>query len=919
MNQHRRRVRGPAAPVIIAVGAMLAAALVLDPVSPAGAADPAPFTMVANNVRQPEAMVAGPDGNLWFVNRGSDSIGRVTPAGAFTFFSDPKIRAPRAIAIGPDGNVWFGNDTHLGYGQGSIGRMTTAGVVTVFPNPGRPTSMTAGPDGRLWFTNDENTVGAVTMTGVVSTYGDPVPLFEDPRDITAGPDGNLWVADFGAPGNEGRIARISPTGVLLPDTLGARYPTAITTGADGSILYTNAATANVASPSIVRVTPANVITSFPISGNQAVDLVGTADGSIWFSPADYPKTNQLGHITAAGVVSFVPVPPRTRFVAAGPDGNIWFTSPLDHVVGRVTPAGAVTTFADPRVSGPTRLTVGPDGNLWYTNQRGNTIGRIAPAGATTTFSGPGVIAPFDITPGPDGNLWFTNLASIGRITPTGVVTKFAGPNIGAPVEITAGPDGNPWFTDPSRHAVGRITPAGVVDTFTSADLQSPTGITANRDGNLWFTDFKANSISRITPVGVITTIADRGDGPQAIVAGPDGVLYYANAGTILLGSVRRLLPNGDEEVIGGGTYDDRVAATDLTIDGDGTLWLNDGSLNRIASIDTTALTGGPAPPLTTVIPFTTPYASSGGGGLAIGPDGHLWFTLRNADAIGFTGTGLIPAAGPPAAPTGVTATAGVGAAVVTWTAPDDDGGSPITGYTVTASPGAGTCGWTSGPLTCAVTGLDNGTPYTFTVTASNGVATGPASAPSPPATPQFADLAPGAPFLDDINWLAAAGITNGYPDGGFHPTAPVTRQSMAAFLYRFSGRPDGPAPVCSTAAFTDVPVGAPFCGEIHWLATAGFAGGYPDGGFHPTAPVSRQAMAAFLYRVAGAPDGADPPCLAAPFPDIPTDHPFCGEIAWLVDHDIAAGYPDGGFHPTAAVSRQATAAFLHRLDGVLHA
>ena len=93
----------------------------------------------------------------------------------------------------------------------------------------------------------------------------------------------------------------------------------------------------------------------------------------------------------------------------------------------------------------------------------------------------------------------------------------------------------------------------------------------------------------------------------------------------------------------------------------------------------------------------------------------------------------------PGAPTGVTATAGNAAATVSWTAPGN-GGSAITSYTVT--PYIGSTAQTpvtvtgSPPVTSAtVTGLTNGTSYTFTVTATNGVGTGPASSPSNSVTP----------------------------------------------------------------------------------------------------------------------------------------------------------------------------------------
>jgi hypothetical protein len=60
------------------------------------------------------------------------------------------------------------------------------------------------------------------------------------------------------------------------------------------------------------------------------------------------------------------------------------------------------------------------------------------------------------------------------------------------------------------------------------------------------------------------------------------------------------------------------------------------------------------------------------------------------------------------------------------------------------------------------------------------------------ASHDFPDVPDSSPFHDDISWMADAGITSGFPDGGFHPSDPVSRQSLAAFLHRMSGESTTP-------------------------------------------------------------------------------------------------------------------------------
>ena len=102
------------------------------------------------------------------------------------------------------------------------------------------------------------------------------------------------------------------------------------------------------------------------------------------------------------------------------------------------------------------------------------------------------------------------------------------------------------------------------------------------------------------------------------------------------------------------------------------------------------------------------------------------FTSSASNATGGSSasaaSATISPAGKPGVPTGVTATIGNGAATVSLTPPSITGGPAITSYTMTASPGGASCTINAPQTSCAVSPLSNGTEYTFTATAYNGVA-----------------------------------------------------------------------------------------------------------------------------------------------------------------------------------------------------
>ncbi|MBK8463876.1 MAG: S-layer homology domain-containing protein [Nigerium sp.] len=178
---------------------------------------------------------------------------------------------------------------------------------------------------------------------------------------------------------------------------------------------------------------------------------------------------------------------------------------------------------------------------------------------------------------------------------------------------------------------------------------------------------------------------------------------------------------------------------------------------------------------------------------------------------------------------------------------------------------------------------------------------------------RFVDFPPRMLFLEEIEWLANSGVTTGWvePEGTrtYRPWQPIARDAMAAFLYRLAGSPSFVAP--TTSPFTDVTPSTPFYKEMTWLQSRGITTGYPDGTFRPADPVNRDAMAAFMYRFKGKPAYAAPS--ASPFTDVATTDEFFKEMAWLRSSGVSTGWPDGTYRPGEPVTRDAMAAFLYRL------
>lgn len=393
--------------------------------------------------------------------------------------------------------------------------------------------------------------------------------------------------------------------------------------------------------------------------------------------------------TVTGFSAGITATSKPAEIAAGPDGNVWFTEPFTSKIARITPAGKVTQFSKGITPGnhANGLAAGPDGAIWFTEPANGAvarIGRITPSGKVSEYDIgiPPDAYPTAIAAGHDGNMWFTAglLGEIGRITPAGKVTEFSKGITGiGSSSIAAGPDGDMWFGE--GDAIGRITATGKVTEFTTGITGTVMAIAAGADGNMWFTQGTdtAGGIGRITMTGKVTEFRTGISGfPQQIAAGPDGEMWFTELGLV------------------------------------------DG-IGRI-STGISSLVG-------TVKEFSAGIAANSAlAGIAEGPDDNMWFTEPfdgETAQIGRITTGV------PSSPGRVAASPRSHAAVVSWSEPTNPGSATITSYRVTAVPGGRGC-VSTGVRHCTVGGLINGTRYQFRVTAHNLAGTGPPSTRSAP-------------------------------------------------------------------------------------------------------------------------------------------------------------------------------------------
>jgi virginiamycin B lyase len=279
----------------------------------------------------------------------------------------------------------------------------------------------------------------------------PLPRLFDAGPIVRGPDGNVWIGE-------------------TPNTL--------------------------ASGRIARVTPLGVISTFDVGGQGGPSTLGSGGGSIWFSGAGY-----VGKMHTDGTFVKLPLQPGTcvgHAIVEGPDRNMWFTDPCSKSIGRITQAGVVAEFPVPNAATPEFITPGPDGDLWFSLDEFHTMAKSDSSGHITTVNLSDSILTRELIDGHDGYIYLEDsyLGTLLKISPTGFVTRFNFGSFGnrQDIGLALGPDGRIWMVS----APGQVMTFDRTTGQFSVPIDLPVGrnghgavgekgIVVGSDGDMWFT------------------------------------------------------------------------------------------------------------------------------------------------------------------------------------------------------------------------------------------------------------------------------------------------------------------------------------------------------------------------------------------------------------------------------------------------
>jgi hypothetical protein len=560
-------------------------------------------------------------------------------------------------------------------GNGGTTATSTSGISATSANVSTTSATSLDPAGNL----------------LLASQGQGVNGTLPALQVVAATTGNYYSQNMTA-GDIYTLAGGTATGTTIPgaaSAFGLAGPTSLASDGLGNLFMTDGATASAnlyevtGGPTGPVAQPPTVTSINPSSGPEAGGTTVTITGT---------------KLTGATAVAF----------GANPATNVTVNSATS--VTAHSPAGTGTVNVT--VTTPVGTSTGTAGQFTYNAPNTPTVTSINPTsgtslgGTSVTITGTNLTGATAVNFGanPATNVTVVSATSVTATSPAGTGTVNV--TVTTPNGTSTGNAGQFTYVVPAP-TVTSINPTsgtshgGTSVTITGTNL---TGATAVNFGTN-----PATNVTVVSPTSVTAT-SPAGTGTVNVTVTTPGGTSTGNAGqftyVVPAPAVTSINPTSGPQA--GGTS---VTITGTNLTGATAVHFGANAATGVVVNSATSVTAiAPAGTGTVNVTVTTP------GGTSPGTAGQFTYVAPTA----------------PAAPTNVIAAPGNGQASVSWTAPAN-GGSPITGYTVTGTPG-GTC-TTTGATSCTVTGLTNGTAYTFTVTATNTVGTGPASSPSNSVTP----------------------------------------------------------------------------------------------------------------------------------------------------------------------------------------
>ena len=528
----------------------------------------------AASFNYPQGIATDSAGNVYVADTNNHRIRFITPAGAAstmagngtgTFADDPtgtsaataaSFLYPQGIATDTAGNVYVGDSSNH-----RIRFITPAGAVTTLAGSGTPGF-------------------ADNATGAAANFNNPIGVATDST-------GNVYVADTSNQiirkvTSAGAVSTLAGTGSATTPTIGS----ANGTGASASF-YT---------PSGISVDVNNNI-FVADTNNRAIRKIITTTGAV----STFAGATGIGSLDGNGSSAGFNLPSGA---VSDSVGNLYVVDTNNHIIRKITPSGAVSTYAGrPGISGysegsgsnalfnsPGGLAIDNVGNLYVADTGNHRIRYIIPTpgastGTTSLFAGSGAATfaegkgasasfynPRSVVTDSAGNVYVVDRDNqrIRKIIADGTVSTLAGSgtatfadgkgvaaSFNGPWGIAIDSTGILYVADRNNHVIRKITTAGDVSTIAgkagiqgSADgggvarFNAPQGIATDSNGNVYVTDVYNHTIRKITSTGVVSTVVGvAGQGGFSAGALP-GLIAFPEAITFSGSSLYIAMSNG---------------------------------------------------------------------------------------------------------------------------------------------------------------------------------------------------------------------------------------------------------------------------------------------------------------------------------------------------------------------------------------